>query len=1670
MQGRIQRQKAETGTSTTPVASGRVSNSSSTSSVAGRIQRQKAETQPSASVVDSKVPEVKKTTKKNSKLDDIGIGTGAGLLESASFASHVGEKYVIQPFFKLFGMKFDDKSSAQKLQSLVEQKTGKEEGTLFEPENETQAVAKAVEQIAEYFVPGGLATKAGKAMKTSTLLNKAPKVVQKTAPYLVEGITDATLSTPLVLKNTQNASEEDRDSELAWNAGIAVAAPGLMKVAGKALKPLGRLFRKRKAITETIEEASKLADEIAPKAKSVDGITAPKASSNAKNLDEGINIPGKGITDQNGAVLDLRQADNTKPKIAGRIQREAVGQKESRFAQTVAKSDITDPALKTAIKADAPVYDVVTNPETQRRALSRIASEGTERAASFVRNAPEPDADVVTTGVELIKKYQADKQFDLAADMAADVSERLSKSGQAIQAAKIYENLSPESVLVKAQRFIKEQNAKNTLFSGKQKLTEADSEKLYELAQKMQSLNGDAKTELAAEIGGILGSYKRTSVGKKLASAQTQAQLLNPKTAMRNIIGNELFYRLERVTKLLATPIDIARSTLTGTERTITFKSGNQEKFWKNWMKGARAGWKGLDLGPSTVYDIKNHTFKNKLNPFYWGEKAVGAMLKSFDYAAYKRAYGETLYELAYLKAKKEGLKGPKLKQRAIKLLDSMDSQAHELADQYGKYVTFQDDSLLSKMAVGVKGFLNVPTGGDFGFGDLILKYPRTPANLLDRALDYSPVGFVKSFKTIAEPILFGAKKGAAQNREIAMATSRALVGTLGFTGFGYFLADKGMITGKRSSNRNINSLEEEMGKGEYKINVSAIKRFVMSGFKNTRIQNGDTYFTYDWAQPVSVALSIGANMNGGTAAGVVENVVSGVNTIVEQPLLSGVLNFMKYGDITKSLTTTMEGAGASFTPTLLNQFRQYTDNIKRQTRGETFGETFVNRIENRIPGQSEELAPQVGVLGNVKENYENNNIFNVFLNPGNVTTYKEIPEAKLVLDLIEQTGENKHAPKVVDKTATLFGRPEILTPEEQAAMQQYAGTEVMKSLDIAVNSEKFKALTPEEQVDVISRKLTEIGSNIRAILMARRAQDAKKAGDEEAIKFMQENVSPTDVTRFNAAYQYLKEKNPFEIKMPEKKEEPKEEKKDDDDKPMGALPMIGAGLGMAAVTRGKETELLEKGVKQFKTRVAKLLATHSTTKEGIEGILKEKKIWGPSVAVFDKNKVKNMFGFGNYHMVVNKKSIDPSNKDVMMFTDDVFSPRMVSSEASVKKLAADVNAGKDLRGGEIDKGQLPIHATLAERVKSMTDLFSKEGKLGSRQEAKDSYINTMVNLTKNFEGLVPSDIRADMSDLELFDLAESTMTRLAKLKTVNGLTDPRGIKALMKKDYGLQITDSAAKKFVDNINEAVNEIKVEYFEGKILRGLDLDEIDTVLVPTDADIDTIMALQKAGMKTELYHNVGTKEEKSLAFKEALDKVSKSAFGIGIMPFGFGGKKLLEKKLAERDALRKKRDELAKENQDLRAKLQDELAFREVLTTYKVRDGKYAGENKTIGNIDLVTKPYATNPDHVKSIRKIYNQMGEIDATKFVSELERLKSPLVADSEKILRALEYYDITPREFLAVIRQDSGAGTTGAGAKTNNPGNVGNTDDGSLEHFDTWLEGSIAAIRNLAERKVK
>ncbi|MBP1934864.1 hypothetical protein [Ammoniphilus resinae] len=595
-----------------------------------------------------------------------------------------------------------------------------------------------------------------------------------------------------------------------------------------------------------------------------------------------------------------------------------------------------------------------------------------------------------------------------------------------------------------------------------------EAENLRKMATEISKLTGEQKIEAMQELQATLQLLDKPTFLQKVSSFQTQAQLLNPKTLLtRNPLGNELFYRLERINKYLSTPIDWTRSKITGGERTVTFHTAGQGGYWKGFIKGAKAGWKGVNVnGLETQFDLRGPAFRGKWNPLTYTEKMLGASLRSFDNAAYERAVNQTIGEMATLRAINEGLTGQAKKEAIQRYMHQMNENGLAIAQEYGKYITFQDNNLLSMKLQNLKRGLNSlnkfvgVNDNSWGVGDILLKYPKTPGALVMRAIEYSPAGFLRGLYIASEPFF---RKGVEKNtREATQAIARAITGSMGITGLGWFLADAGILTGSAEDDYEIQSLQRAIGEGDFKFNLSAMKRFVLSGFDReaAQTQKGDTLVTYDWAQPVAISASVGANISQNiqknrdpleNAESVVTNsILGGFGTIAQQPVLEGITKPFRGYDLKESSMDTAKEIPASFVPTFLNQIRQAKDNTGRSTYDPKGWEEIKNKIKYKVPGLSHKLPRAFDTLGRPREVYQDgsNSLFNVFLNPAFVSKYNPTPEEQLIVDLYKRTGDKTIAPRIPLKSLRIDGETVKLTPEQYSQLQRIVGEETMKRLE----------------------------------------------------------------------------------------------------------------------------------------------------------------------------------------------------------------------------------------------------------------------------------------------------------------------------------------------------------------------------------------------------------------------------------------------------------------------------------------------------------------------------------------------------------------------------------------------------------------------------------------------
>jgi 3D (Asp-Asp-Asp) domain-containing protein len=298
------------------------------------------------------------------------------------------------------------------------------------------------------------------------------------------------------------------------------------------------------------------------------------------------------------------------------------------------------------------------------------------------------------------------------------------------------------------------------------------------------------------------------------------------------------------------------------------------------------------------------------------------------------------------------------------------------------------------------------------------------------------------------------------------------------------------------------------------------------------------------------------------------------------------------------------------------------------------------------------------------------------------------------------------------------------------------------------------------------------------------------------------------------------------------------------------------------------------------------LLAIHTTRERSIKEIIDKGKLFGPSVAIRDiKTAGREQMPFGDYHLVINKKTVDPSKREVMMYTDDIYSPRLITNQKSLNNLKKDLDFGLDIVGGEDPAGREHLEkvqpdVAFVKRITNWLDLDKERNRITSRDNVRANYMGRSIELDMGLKNLLGKEISKEQGNSILIDL-----------KNNGALTDGYKAQTVLEKYSTKEIDPDDAHDFVTFINNEYNNIKVEYFEGKILKPVSIKkEIDTVIVPHNAPAEILESLKNAGKRIISYDNTGLGKTLGEAFREAQEY----AFGIAIVPAGLFQSKGLAK--------------------------------------------------------------------------------------------------------------------------------------------------------------------------------
>lgn len=592
------------------------------------------------------------------------------------------------------------------------------------------------------------------------------------------------------------------------------------------------------------------------------------------------------------------------------------------------------------------------------------------------------------------------------------------------------------------------------------------------------------KTFAADSIYNIAADTRTVSAGEKVKTVRRAGMLSKVSTVMRNLVSNNVFDPVDSVARNISVPLDMLVSTITGTRSVAGDASWFSAAKRKGSMDGlARACMEvGLDVdtsgGMGKYENTANRTFK-------MSDGVFSKLMSTWE-----------AYEGYTLNATDEFQKGgieASVQQGIDRLYEKgkiKDDSLRDAGKQEALYRTFQDKTVLSDAAIGVRNALNKAHIGDVGAGDIVLPFAQVPSNLGARAIEYSPAGLLVSTADFIN-MLDSAKKGnltAAQQAKAVQGVGRALTGS-GMIAIAAAGALRGWlkVTGD-DDDKNKDVLGKTHGLDGTQLNISAAMRDIRG--ESAEWQAGDTLLSIGFLDPLNAQLTTGALIaddirgeDGVTASRVLGNSLSGaLQSILDTPVMStfqDVATNYEYSDASTTGGKVWDAAQkyaanqiSSVIPNSLRGIAQGLDDTERNAySSDNVWQQAIDNAKASIPGLRETLPAKTDVWGNpVKNEGGVRNFMNRNINPGNITTYKTDAVSSEIEKISEATGASLYPDRTAPRSVTVDGEAVGLTFEQRSMYQKAYGDAYSAAVTSLMNDKNYKAMPDSMKAEILKQ------------------------------------------------------------------------------------------------------------------------------------------------------------------------------------------------------------------------------------------------------------------------------------------------------------------------------------------------------------------------------------------------------------------------------------------------------------------------------------------------------------------------------------------------------------------------------------------------------------------------
>lgn len=817
-------------------------------------------------------------------------------------------------------------------------------------------------------------------------------------------------------------------------------------------------------------------------------------TSNAGTLPEGMGAASARFTDSayNRWVNDANEFHPEGENAARSPSMPTVdpqGRKTMKTAQTVMEAEQTPdsriPTIEDAAVQGELSYDSVTNAELAATAEATVESKGWGQALDDWRRAVysgKVSDELVAMGAVLLNNAgNSDMSGSEYVGLLVDYSTLLNKAGKAVQAARLLKRLTPEGRLYGIQKSIERLMEE---YGGKYEFTLDEA-----LVEKYRAADNDkARNAVIEEIQQSIADQVPSTLLDKWTALRYVNMLGNFKTQIRNVLGNTIMGATARLKNKVAAAIELGVYAASGGK----FERTKALTVSKELRRAARADFSNVErlaLGEAKYregsldadlqgIEEKRTIFKNsgawgtaedsraiakaarKVTDLGW--RTLEAYRKATNWAMEK---GDVIFSReAYTSAlagwmKTHNITAEQWNSGAVDS-DTMD-KARAYAIKEAQEATFRDNNAFSDWVSKIGRRKDTPKAAK-AVSEGVTPFRKTPANVLVRAEEYSPLGIINTAVTAAK-----AAKGAEEitGNDVINSAAKALTGT-GIFALGYLLRFLGRLHGSSD---------------EPDDNIQDYSLVLPDG----------TNYTIDWMAPVSMPLFMGVQLfdmlqDDGFQWADIEGVLSSIaDPMIQMSMLSGVndtLDSIKYSD-NNLIQTVVSGAlsylAQGLTNTFVGQIESAAETYRQTTTVDkdsdipAYIQRAIGKASAKIPVMDYAQADYIDVWGRREENPTGAaNIFETFLSPGYVNRSDSDPVVQETNRLYE-AGFTSAKPTRPSQSFTYSENGQKVTvnldAQEYQEYQEQIGTTRYDLVSALMETDAFAALSDERKSDVLS-------------------------------------------------------------------------------------------------------------------------------------------------------------------------------------------------------------------------------------------------------------------------------------------------------------------------------------------------------------------------------------------------------------------------------------------------------------------------------------------------------------------------------------------------------------------------------------------------------------------------